>query len=97
MGAETGQDMVAVLPDRFGHHQGCIYWYTGENGHSHTLAIDEPMTFDRVVNMGPVGGPPEVGQSGGQGPFQLLLRRPTGCVRRLAQVAAGNEPNGLGL
>ena len=97
MGAQAGQDVMAVLPDGFGYHQGGIRWYLGENSHPHLLAVNEPVPLDRVVTVGPAGGPPEIGQSRHEGLLELLLHRPAGCVRRQAQVATGNQPNGLGL
>jgi hypothetical protein len=51
MAPQAGEDVVAVPPDRLDHDERCIDRYRPEGLDPHPLAVDEPVTLDRVEGM----------------------------------------------
>ena len=91
MGLQPRQQVAAVLPHRFGHHQRGFRMNALEYVHAHALAVNESVLELRIVGM----RAPHCDALGAKGRsqhlFQPRLRRPADLIRRLAQIAVRNQ------
>ena len=93
VGAQARQDVVAVLPHGFDHHQRRVGREPLEDLDAGPLAVDEPVLADLMTAL---HGPAEVGHRAGEVVLQLGLRRPAGHVRGVPQVAARDRVEDTG-
>ncbi len=93
MGVKPGQDVMAVLPDGFGHDQRGAGIEFAEDFHAHLLGIDEAVLFGRVKGMGADAGPAFGFEGLGEEGLHFGLDGPAFLVGGQAQVAAGHEVN----
>ena len=93
---EAVEDVVRILPDGLGDNDRGLGVDRGEHRHAFPLRADEAVLHLGLVGMGPDEPVAELGDGGGE----LLLHRdlagPGFFVGGLAEVAVGDEENGLG-
>ena len=88
---QTVQQVVGILPDRFGDDQRRVRVQGPENFHAHFLRIDEPVLFRGVIGMGAHGRPALGFERAGEGGFHLRLGGPTHLVGAEAEIAVGEK------
>ena len=91
MGPEARQDVMAVLPHRFGHDHGGVRVHAAKDLDAHLLGINKAVLFLLVVGVGADDGPAFSLQGAGEGRLHLRLFRPALLVGREAQIAAGDK------
>jgi hypothetical protein len=91
MMVEAREDMVAVLPNRFGYDHGGLGRDLLEDIDSIALAVNKSVSFVRLKGMSAIDLDSETGNGGYQRAFHSLLRRPTLLIGRQAQVPTGNQ------
>ena len=82
MAHQAGQNMIAVLPYRFGDHDRRIRGDVREDIHAHALVIDEAVLELRIVGMRAAQGESFGLESLGQLRFHLRLRGPADLIGR---------------
>jgi hypothetical protein len=80
MGNQSGPQMTAVLPNRFGDHKRSIGMNPFENIHSHALAGDETVFQSRIVSMRSAEIDPFLKKGFREHVFKRRLRRPADLV-----------------
>src|ERR1039457_6757339 len=88
---ESVQNIMAVLPDGFHHHQRRTRRQPAEYVHSVLLAIDESMLLDRVAGMPAAYVTAFAADGIHDGLFGLGLRRPAHSVGREPQIPTRNH------
>ncbi len=88
MGEQAGENMMAVLPDRFDHDQRRAGRNLAEHLHSVLLAIDKSVTLGRVVRMAPFDLAALAPDRGHDALFSALLCLPALLVGRQPQISA---------
>jgi len=97
MRAQSGENMVAVLPYTFGHDQWRVRIKFPENFHPHFLRIDEAVPPGFVERMRANRLPAFRFDGSREDRFHLRLLRPAFLIGREAQIAIGEQVNALGL
>ena len=96
MGAQSGEDMVAVLPYRLGHNQFGVGVDVREHFHAHALVGDETVLLHRIVGVAAFDGDAFFGKGRDDTALHVFLRRPAYLIGGQAQVA-GTQGDGLRL
>ena len=82
MAEQAGEDMVAVLPDGLGDHEGRVGVDGGEDIHSHALVGDEAVLEVVAVGMGAADIEALCGEGRNDGVLGLGLGGPADLVGR---------------
>ncbi len=88
--------MMAVLPDRFGDDERRVGGDVAEDFHAVLLAVDEAVAFVLVERMGALDRAAFLVDGGDEVPFQGFLGGLTFLVGGGAEIAAGDEIDGVG-
>ncbi len=91
MGGQAGQEVLAVLPDRFGDDQRLMGIELAKNLQAHLLRIDEAMLFGRVERMRANDLPAFGAQRLREFVLHFRLFRPAFLVGGEPQIAIGHE------
>ncbi|MCQ8834325.1 hypothetical protein [Streptomyces malaysiensis] len=97
MVAQTGEHVVAVLPDGLDDDERGVLGYPLEDLDPGALAVDEPVPLGLVDRVAAAHLPAQVGEGRGEVALQLLLGGPAGDVGGGAQIAAGHGVDGVRL
>ena len=95
VGAQPGEHVMAVLPDRLGHDQRRLRRDAAEDLEPHALAADEPVPGGGVDVVGAHHLPAVGRERVGEDALQADLGGPARRVRGLAQVARRDEVDGV--
>ena len=97
VGAQSCQDVVAVLPHGLDDDQGRVAREGLEHLDARPLAVDETVTLVVVHRMTPTHAPAQGGDGRRQVGLKLLLGRPARHVGAQTQVTAGHRVERVGL
>ncbi len=89
--AQSGEDMIAVLPYRNRHDQRRLRWNGFEYIHTHTLVPDKTVFECFIIEMGPFNGKPLGVKCRYDLPLHICLCGPAGLVGGQTQISTRDE------